>query len=87
MIQWYAKEVEKHFGDDAECRPWINLYSFNACQTDVFGIVQRSIVFVILEEHVLSCDSNNRYFQLCMMTFRTRGLSVVPRDFWHMCQK
>ena len=30
--------------------------------------------------------SNSRYFQLYMMTFRTPGLSVIPRGFWHMCR-
>ena len=42
-IQWYNKKVEESFGDDTECRPGINLYPFNACRTDVSGIVQRSI--------------------------------------------
>ena len=46
-----------------------------------------SIVLIILEKHILSCESNSRYFQLYMMTFRTRGLSVVPRGLLHMCLK
>jgi len=39
-------------------------------------------VFIILEEHVLSYESNCRYFRLYMMTFRARGLSVILRGLW-----
>jgi len=67
----YPKEVEEPFGNDAECRPWIDLYPFNACRADVSSTIQVSIVFIVHAEHVLSSESDSRYFWLYMMTFRT----------------
>ena len=34
-------------------------------------------MLIILEKHILSCESNSRYFRLYIMTFRARGLSVT----------
>ena len=58
-IQRYAEEVKKPFGDDAECGPQIDLYSFNARRTDISCIVQRSIVLVVFEKHIFCCECNS----------------------------
>ena len=34
-------------------------------------------LFIVLEEHVLGSESDSGYFQLDIMTFRARGLSVI----------
>ena len=52
-IKRYPKEVEEPFGNNAEYGPWINLYSFNARRADASSIIQRSIVFIVFEEHIL----------------------------------
>ena len=73
-IKRYPKKVKEPFGNNAECGPWINLYSFDARWVNVSSIVQGSIVFVVFEEHVLSCERDGRYFWLYMMTFGTKEL-------------
>jgi len=86
-VKQYPKKIKEPFGDDTECGPWINLYPLDARRADVSSIIQGSIVFIILEEHILNSESDSKYFQLYMMTFRTQGLNVILRGFRHMCQK
>jgi len=54
----HAEEVEKPFRDDAESRPRIDLDPFNTCRANVPSIVQRSIMLIIFEEHVLKSEAN-----------------------------
>jgi len=61
-VKWYPKEVEKPFGNNAECKTWINLYPFDAHRADVSSIIQGSIVLIAFEEHILSSESDSMYF-------------------------
>ena len=56
-----AKKVEKSLRDDAQSRPRVDLDPFNACRANIPSIVQKFIMLIIFEEHVLCNAPPNRY--------------------------
>jgi len=78
-----VKKVEKPLRDDTESRLWINLVPFDACRANVPSIVQRSIMLIIFEEHVLKIW----YLSLHQMALGTRSPIVFSRDYQYLYQK
>jgi len=59
---------------------------FNACRANVPSVVQRSILLIIFEEHVLGSEGDGWHLSLHQMTLGAWSTVVINRDCRYLCK-
>jgi len=68
LLNGDVEKIKQSLRDNAESRPWINLYSLDMCRPDVPSIIQGPVRSVVFEEHILRSEGNAWYLLLYQMT-------------------